>query len=80
MEHIFKEIDHLFGDVEIAGILVVVLILSLIVMNIVVCVCVISMRKSLKRMADGESLKKPAGERTKEKADEKREFDRELKK
>ena len=58
MEHIFKEINHLFGDVEVAGILVVILILSLIVMNIVVCVCVISMRKSLKKMADGGAKKK----------------------
>ena len=69
MEHIFRQIDHLFGDAEVAGILVAVLILSLIVMNIVVCVCVISMRKSLKKMADGESKKK-ASVKSKIKLDE----------
>ncbi len=71
MEHIFEQINHLFGDAEVAGILVIVLILSLIVMNITVCVCIISMRRSLKKIADSKlpkvkesakKLEKAAGE------------------
>lgn len=51
MEHIFRQIEHIFGDAEIAGILIIVLILSLIAVNVITCVCIISMRNSLKRIA-----------------------------
>lgn len=52
MEHIFEEINHIFGDVEVASILVIILILSLIIVNITAFICLISMRKSLKRIAN----------------------------
>ena len=51
MANIFEQIHQLFQDAEWAGILVIVLIISLIVMNITICICVISMRKSLKEMS-----------------------------
>lgn len=67
MEHIFEQINHLFGDAEVAGILVIVLILSLIVMNITVCVCIISMRGSLKKIANPESCKNEGAAKKSEK-------------
>lgn len=53
MKNIFEQISHVFEDFELAGILVIVLIVTFIILNVVIGVCVISMRKSLKKMVDG---------------------------
>lgn len=70
-ENIFDKVDQLFGDAQIMGILVIVLILSLIIMNIVVCVCIISMRKSLKEISKKDCCCKKADKKPEKPADDK---------
>lgn len=52
MAELFEQVSHIFRDIELADFLVIILIVSLIALNITGCVCVISMRKSLKKIAD----------------------------
>ena len=52
MVHFFEQINHILEDAEFAGILIVILIASLIILNVTLCICAISARKSLKRIAD----------------------------
>lgn len=58
MSHFFEQLDHMLEEAEWASILIVILIalliISFIVVNIVSCVCQISMKKSLKKLADRE--------------------------
>ncbi|MDO4741973.1 MAG: hypothetical protein Q4A79_01175 [Candidatus Saccharibacteria bacterium] len=51
MEHFFEQLKHILENAELIGILLIVLIISLITLNIIACICVISMSKSLKRIA-----------------------------
>lgn len=66
MKGFFEGINQMIKDAEFAGVLVIILIISLVVLNIVACVCIISARKSLKRIADNcDSEKKPAEDKSK---------------
>ena len=52
MKHFFEQMGDILENFELAGVLLIVLLLSLIVLNLVVCFCVLSMRKSLKNIAE----------------------------
>ena len=52
MAHFFEQINHMVNDAELAGILIIVLIASLIILNITACICIISAKRSLKRIAN----------------------------
>ena len=62
MSHFFEQIDRITEDAEwasiIISILLIVLIISFIALNIITCICAISAKKSLKKIADKNLSKK----------------------
>lgn len=69
--NIFDQIKQIFTDAEWAGILVIILIASLIAMNIIICICIISMRKSLKEISKKDCCCKKADEKPEKSTDNK---------
>ena len=63
MAHFFRQLAQLLDEAEWAGVLITILValllLSLIILNIVACICAISMRKSLKQIAHPSPESKP---------------------
>lgn len=72
MTHFFEQITKAIEEAEWASILItiliIILLLSFIVVNIISCICQISMKKSLKKIADQkqDTEKKPDHEAKKD--------------
>ncbi len=61
MIHFFEHIDHLLEEAEwasiIISILIIILLIFFIIVNVIICVCAISARKSLKQIASSHTEK-----------------------